>query len=226
MKKIRLFFLVLIFLNWVYIENTSAQYSDAGLWTSVTIEKKFSDQFSILLNQELRLHDNISRIGSIFTEAGLNYKFNKIFRIGFYYRYNQKLEGGNFSGKRSRYYLDFSARKKIRKFIFIDRIRAQSQFNDYFSSEKGHTPFYHLRNMVLLKFEANKKITPFIAGELFYQLNNPEGNELDNFRLKTGINYSLNKNSNLDLGYMFQREINVNDPVTAYVIMVGYAYEF
>ncbi len=64
--------LLYIFLFTVSIAR--AQVNDAGLWASVSLEKKINKQFDIGLSQEIRLIENYSELGSAFTELNLNYK--------------------------------------------------------------------------------------------------------------------------------------------------------
>lgn len=215
---------LMVFLT-VFYSISVAQQSDLGLWTAISIEKNITKDLSYSVSEEIRFFNNIGSLGTVFTDAGLNYKFNKYFRASINYRFAMKLEPGMISN-RSRYYLDLSARKKFGRVMAIDRIRLQSQFNDYFTSDNGRSPYYYLRNLLLFKLDLDKKYTPYLGGEVFYQLNNPEGNMIDNIRLRTGVNYDINKNNSIDLGFIFQKEINKRNPLTSYIPTVSYSYVF
>lgn len=202
-----------------------AQQSDAGLWASVSLERHITTKLSYSISEEVRLFNNLTSVGTLFTDAGFNYKFNKIFRVSVNYRFTQKLEPGNQSN-RSRYYADFSARKKFSRILIIDRVRLQSQFNDYFTSDNGRAPYYYIRNLILFKLDLDRRYEPYLGGEVFYQLNNPRGNEIDNLRLKTGCDFEINKHNKIDVGVLLQKEINKNNPLFSIMGSINYSYVF
>ena len=203
-----------------------AQVNDAGLWASINVEKKLTSKFALTLTEEARMNENISELGTAFSEIGATYKIKKYISIGVSYRFIQHRRVDDFYSFRHRYMIDLVLKKKIKKFAFTLRERFQTQYADLNSSENGKVPDYYLRNKLTVKYDFDKKYTPFIAAELFYQLSNQKGNEIDNTRYSAGFEYKFNKKVSVDLFYLINREINVNDPWTDYVVGFGLNYSF
>ena len=218
--------LLYIFLFTVSIAR--AQVNDAGLWASVSLEKKINKQFDIGLSQEIRLIENYSELGSAFTELNLNYKIRVLKGLSFSpsYRFLQRRNQDNEYSFRHRLSFDLSYRYKLNKIIFSLRERFQSQVRDVMNGEEGFAPVHYLRSKLSIKYDLNKKINPWISTELFYQLNNGEGNEFDNVRYSAGIDYDFNKHHSISLFYLINKELNVNNQETDYITGISYKYSF
>jgi len=223
-KKIcSLFFICLFYFE---IRVCPAQVNDACLWTSMNIEKKITSKFSATLTEELRFNENISELGTAFTELGASYKFYNFFSLGLSYRYIQNKNQDDSYSIRHRYNIDLAFKYKGKKVIASLRERVQTQYTDVNTSEDGKVPVRYLRSKLMLKYDLEKKYTPFISCELFLQLSNPEGNEIDKERFAAGFSYEFSKYTAVDLFYMINKEIHVNDPLTEYITGVEFNYTF
>lgn len=203
-----------------------AQVNDAGLWASINLEKKVSSKLTLTFTEEARFNENISEPGTLFSEIGGNYKLKKYLVVGASYRFIQRRRVDDFYSMRHRYMMDVSLKHKIKKVAFTFRERFQTQYANINSSETGKVADRYLRSKLTVKFDLDKKYTPFISAELFYQLTNPKGNELDNMRYAAGFEYKFNKRTSVDLFYLINKEINMNDPVNDYVTGIGFNYSF
>lgn len=215
-------FLVLI----LSVSKLHAQYNDAGLWLGMTIEKKITSSTSLVLSEELRMNENISQVGTVFTDLGLSHKLNKYFSAGLNYRFSLKRNPDAYYGTRHRLYGDITGRYKIKRVTIVLRERIQSQMENINSSETGRFPQWYLRSKLTVRYSLINKIKPSVAIEVFYQLNNPEGNEIDNLRYSAGIEYEFNKRHVIEPFYIIQQEIHVNNPVTDFVSGISYAFTF
>ena len=206
--------------------NGTCQVNDAGLWMNAGFEKKLNKKLSLYLSEEVRMNENISEVGTIFTETGAEYKVLKNLNISAAYRFINKRRLDDSYSKRHRYMIDASYKLKIHKLNLAVRERFQSQYNDINSSAKGHLPENYLRSKLSLKYPLRKRIETYISAEIFNQLNNPDGNEIDNERFTAGITYKISKAADLDSSYLINKEINVKNPMTSYIIGIGYFYSF
>jgi hypothetical protein len=202
------------------------QWNDAQLWTSVNLEKKIIKGLSVTLSEEVRFSENITEVGTFFTDIGLNYKINKNWRIAGNYRFTNKIQLDNSYSKRHRYYFDLSYRQKFYQFTIIARTRFQSQYADVNSSETGHLPEYYSRNKLTLKYNINQKISPYLSAEAFIPLNNPDVKGIDNMRYSLGVEWEFVKNSTLDVFYLIQQEYQKANRERDYVMGIGYTYSF
>lgn len=203
-----------------------AQWNDAQLWTSVSIEKKIIKPLSVSLSEELRFSENISELGTIFTDVGLTWKFHKNWRLSGNYRFTNKIRLDNSYSNRHRYYFDLSYRRKFYQFSVMLRSRFQSQYADVNSSETGHLPEYYSRNKLTLKYNITPRIAPYLSAEAFIPLNNPKVKGIDNMRYSVGLEWEFVKNSTLDVFYLIQQEYQAKDPETDYVTGIGYSFSF
>ena len=78
-----------------------------------------------------------------------------------------------------------------------------------------------------MKFDLDKKHSPYVSTEIFSPLNDPDGGIfINNARYTAGIEYAFNRMHSLDIFYLIQRECNVNNPETDYIIGLGYYLNF
>ncbi len=218
------FFKHIIFICFVILvcNNSFSQVNDAGLWLTLSAEKKITQKFSTQLNQCFRLNENYSELGTAFTEIGLKYKLAKRLTLAGNYRFTQKRRVDDFYGLRHRYNVDLSYKIKVKKLSIVLRERFQSTYKNIGRSDNGGIPINYFRSKITLQYNFGKKYTPFVSGEIFYELKN----YIDNLRFKAGFDYEMNKFSTLNIFYMIDKEINVKNPWTNYVLGIGYNYSF
>ena len=116
------------------------------------------------------MNENISEVGSFFTDLGLNYKLNKFVKLGAYYRYTNKRRLDDSYSERHRYYFDVTLRGKYIFFTLSFRSRFQSQYTDIYTSPDGTTAENYSRNKLTLKYELNKKISFYTSYEIYSPL--------------------------------------------------------
>jgi hypothetical protein len=208
------------------ISHVYSQVNDAGLWASINLEKKMNQKFSLNLTEELRFNENISELGMAFTELEADFKFYKSFSFAMNYRFAQKKQVDNFYSMRHRFGLEFSYKHKIKKLSIALTEKYQWYYSDIYSSENGKVPDRYLRTKLQVKFNLEKKYTPYVSAELFYFINNPTGGEINNTRYIAGFEYEFNKKMSVDLYYLINKEINVNDALTSYVNGIEFNYSF
>lgn len=201
-----------------------AQVNDAGQWTTLTLERKFTQSYAMYLTQELRFNQNISELGVFFTELGAEYKINNLIKISAAYRFvNSRRLDGTYNGH-SRYYTDITIKKKFKPVILIYRLRYQSQLLNFVEQSQKTIPTTNIRNKFIVKLDLHKSYTPYIAAELFYQLNDNIRKEFDRVRYYVGFDYEINKKNEVGLYYLLQKEFNVVNPNSDYVIGLTYTY--
>jgi len=218
------YWLRILFFLLIAIPECFAQINDAGLWTSVTLEKKLNRKITLGISEEFRFNENISELSTFFTEAAVEYEFTKAIAISGGYRFINKRRVDDSYSKRHRFLANLVLKWKFGEFNTSVRLRYQSQFSDIESSNDGSVPKNYLRTKLSVKYDLDKRYTPFISGETYYHTNNSDGILFDNFRLSAGIEYDFSKKSSAELGYIFDREVNINEPWTNYIIALSWKY--
>ena len=202
-----------------------AQYNDAGLWASLSLEVKLVKKVSANIAQEFRFNENISELGTAFTDVGLSYKLNKHVQVAANYRFTQKRRIDDSYSLKHRVYVDVKYEKKAKPIQIVFRSRFQDEYSDIGRASDAGIPNYYLRNKLTFELDLDKAYMPYVSVELFSPLNNPREYLFDNIRSSAGIEYSLTKKQKIDLYYMIQRELNVSRPQIDFILGIGYSFK-
>ena len=203
----------------------NAQEKDFCIWTTVNIEKKFSKKFTAVLSQEFRFDENASQLDNAFTNITAEYNFTKNLNASFNYRLiNKRLIDGHYQ-QRNRIYVDVAYRLKQNDYSFTLRTRFQDQFRNAFSENAELPAIWYWRNKLTFKYNL-KEFKPYSYFEIFYPLNDPVINTIDNLRFAVGCNYDFTKKHSVNLYYLINKEINVKNPVTSFIAGIEYTYSF
>lgn len=217
-----LFKIVFFFVDLFICGQAKTQVNDAGLWVNLDVEKKITQKFSAQYTQCFRYFENISELGTSYAELGIDYKFYKTFSVGTFYRFTQTKRLDDSYSHRHRYFFYLGYKIKFKQFKISLREQYQSTYKDVGTSINGSIPTNMLRSKVGVSYDLNKKYSPFVSSEWFYEM----GQYINNVRYKAGIDYELNKFHGINLYYMIDKEMNVNNPWTNYIIELGYNYTF
>src|SRR3989339_1601 len=220
LKNLYIFFII------IFPIMSVAQINDAGAWLSLNAEKKITPDFSITLSEEARLNENFSEPGSFFTDAGVSYRINKLVKLSANYRFIQKRKLNDSYNLRHRFYFDISLRHKIKPLVFMFRTRLQQQQNEIYEADDDLCFYYYSRNKFTLKADLDKNYVPYFYIESYTPLNSPIQVFLDKVRYCAGFEYKLNRRHSFDLFYLIQKEYNEVNPVTDFIMGVGYNLVF
>lgn len=205
--------------------NAFAQVNDAGLWTSIALEKKITKKINIVASQEFRFNENISELGTYFTEIGPEFKIYKGFNAGISYRFIQKRSLDDSYSTRHRINTDLSYRLKLKDFSISVRERYQVQYGENYFSGESETAKTTLRSKLNVKYRINKKFEATVFGEVFNPLFTGE-TYFSDFRAGAGIDYQIIKPMSAELFYLINKELNVANPTTDYISGIGLTYSF
>ena len=218
-----------IFLCLAGFGNCHAQTQpDAGMWNTFSLEKEITKKFSVGVDEELRLRDNLGQLNLLYTNLGVNYKPIKGIKLAFTYRLIEKYIGENIPFSfRDRLMLDASYKYKIDNWAFSYRARFQAEVRDYYSSRKGKIPEWYWRNKFEIKYDLTKKYEPYIGTEIRYQIKDPR-NPISNegwhrIRAFAGVDYNINKNNSFGIYYLIQTEFGVVNPQNLYILGLQYS---
>jgi hypothetical protein len=216
---------VLLFLS-LTSSPVSAQVNDAGLWMSLNLEKKINPVFSATFSQEVRLYENISEVGTIFSDLGLQYKSGKHFKFAAAYRYSKKRRIDDTYDTRSGQYFDIAYRQDVKSFNLNLRMRYQLKNAELLSSAEGSSAANLLVPKVTIKYDPDGKYKPYVFAEPYYWLDVPSDKMLEQLRFCGGVEYTFNRMHAVDLHYIFQKEYTSNQPYNDYVIGIDYSFTF
>ena len=220
-------FLILLF-SLGYIMYLFAQpTNDAGLWTTFNVNKKLKRNFGVFLTEEYRLRENFSQTNLFYTDIGTEVRPLSFLKVSIAYRLIEKFINDKTFSYRHRLMLNISLKQKLGDATLSYRQRLQSEVRNIYSSAIGNIPEWYSRNKFELKYDINKPITPYIATEFRYQINNPRAVESNGLwhrnRYFVGLDYKRSDKHSFGLYYMLQREFNVSSPQNIYIIGLEYS---
>jgi hypothetical protein len=211
--------------------NTEQGGNDAALWLNVYLEKKLNSRFNIHINEVVRYNHNLTRMYYSYTDVGTTFKIKDWWHATLDYVFVTN-EGPtkNFTGEfvsiRHQLYFDMAFKRDFGDFRVNYRTMLQAQIKDVYSSKVGAIPNWYFRNKITIKYTLSRRIMPYVASEIYYQFATNLGDQFDRARFYAGMFYHLSTNNDLEAYYMIQKQFNIIQPSTDYVIGLGYAHYF
>ncbi len=211
-----------------FITNTFAQaVNDAGLWTTINVEKKIKKNLSVFFTEEYRLKENFTQTNLFYTELGIEMRPLNFLKVSFAYRMVEKQIIDNPYSYRHRMMLNITFKQKVGNFSLSYRQRLQTEVRNVYSSAKGSVPEWYSRNKFEVKYDLHKPVTPYIGAEFRYQINDPRNNESNGLwhrnRYFAGLDYKINDKHSFGFYYLIQNEYNVSAPENLYIIGLEYS---
>lgn len=200
--------------------------NDAGLWTTLNIQKDLKKSVSVFLTEECRLRENFSRLNLFYTDLGVAVRPLKFLKVSLAYRMINKFVDDNTFSYRHRLMLDITVKKKAGQFSLSYRHRLQSEVRNIYSSADGSVPEWYSRSKFELKYDNDRPVRPYIAAEFRYQINDPRNVESDKTlhrqRYIVGLDYKKNDRDTFGIYYLIQNEFNVSAPENIYIVGLEY----
>lgn len=204
-----------------------AQESDLKLRTAISVDTDLPFNFDGAVELQQRFKENISRYDRTMMTVNLGHGIAKGLKAELGYRLiileNKYLE------YETKYRLNADLRYKHKLFDVEFKVRTRLQFgyegnligsNYYDNNFVSRTVFgasYHI---------TRTRFSPYINYELFYTLNELNGDRFNTTRLVGGCGIAISKSSELDVYYIFENEFNVYLPKDAYILGLAYSYSF
>jgi hypothetical protein len=202
-----------------------AQQSDFQFWPGIQVGYNLPGRFSMSLAEEVRFKENSSQVKKELTDVGIAYKITKSLRLGINYRRELNYKNPDQSAWRNGLYMDIMFRQKIQRFQFDYRCRFQSPRLETLTELSSLNQWLINRHKASLQYNIKGiPLNPFIEGEIFIPISKTEELMISEYRLWAGLAYSINKRNVISLKYGIQQEVNVADPLRAYVLSLGYSF--
>jgi hypothetical protein len=234
MNKTRLNFLLVLILVLISTISVYSQDEEVKIWTSIDLKKQvnkwdFTSEIELreafFFEQMERLSLQLEALYDItdFLSAGASYMVMNF--------YDQKFDDYQL---RHRFQAIANAKVKAGRFEFSLREKGEITFKDESDriEDDGDIDTYRLnpeslwRNRLKIEYDIkNAPLTPAIALESFYFLNDPDGNQFEKLRYTLSIAYRINKQNRITLFTHYNKEL-LEDETDSYVAGLGYTYRF
>jgi hypothetical protein len=203
-----------------------SQQSDFQFWPQVQVGCNLSKDFKVSLVEEVRFRENVSQVKKELTDFGVTCRLNKSIRFSLNYRLELAYKNPDQKAWLNGFYGDIMLRQKIQRLQADYRIRFQSPRIESFSEVSTLQQWMKNRHKASLQYNIKGiPLTPGIEAEIFIPIGKQQPLIIDEYRLWLGLSYALNKKNEIAIKYGIQREINVADPLTAYILGISYSFD-
>ena len=101
--------------------------------------------------------------------------------------------------------------------------KTRTKFQRTYEDEEG--PDALMRNKISIHYKWNKKIEPYVSGEIFH-IHNTGKDQFDEYRFSFGLAVNLPRKNSIKIFYVFKKEdITKSNPSMINVFGVGYGFE-
>lgn len=205
----------LLVLSIVLIGGLYAQETDFGIWFGGGFKYKINKDFDFSFGQQLRLKNNSTQFDDWYNEAELSYSPIKYYKLSGGYRLSLKAN----NEIKNRVYIQNTAKYKWKDNEISYRLGFQAEF------EANKPNDFALRHKFGYEYKINKRWKPSASVELFYGINYKE-KEWYRYRFCAGVDYTPKKHHTLNPELLFQQQFNAENPLSEFVVKLGYQYEF
>ena len=180
--------------------------TDSQTWLAYTIEQNLPYRLELEITNDLRFKDQSSSLSESITEVGLAYRVNDHLITAIDHRISmQSNRYGERIGLSGTWQADTGSLDHRYRF------KVQREWRE------GRSIEIRLRHRYQLQYDWNWRLAPYLAIELFTQLENGRTSVLKT-RSTTGMRLKLTKDHSLKIFYRFQKEVNVDDPAKANIL--------
>jgi hypothetical protein len=219
----------IIFSLLLFFNISQAQESrDFGLWGTLAYGADLTDNIDLSIEQEVRMEQNATKAGVIFTSLGLDYRLTRKFQAGLNYRFilNDRADGSY--GHRHRIMVDLQVREQYQQWTFAYRARGQSEVRTVnYTNEFGFSPTADLRNTFKTVYQLNRQYEVYFSFDLrvlWRDARIPEYRGVDRLRYRLGTDILVRRDQSFGIFIQHQRELNVAEREVEF--MIGLEYKF
>jgi hypothetical protein len=222
MRKVLLAISLIVILG-IWTGKTTAQETDFGSWVSFDVSKEVTKRFDIEFEEEVRIFKKFSEINRFSTTINGSYNVNKFLKggAGYTWIYRHDIKDQLWEN-RHRYFVYLNGGLELGRMNFSLREKFQSTYYDASVPGFDYSPVNYLRSKLEVAWDLKgAKTEPYASVEMHYQLNNPDGNEIDNMRYTLGVDFPLSKKLDLDTYFRLNQDIHVKNPVNLYLLGIN-----
>lgn len=221
----------LLIFSFLFISGFSAfaqEVRDFGIWGTIAYGTDITKDLDVTIEQEVRMEQNATTPGVIFTNLGLDYRVVDKFMVGVNYRFILNDRPDGVYGHRHRVMLDLQYRERSQQWTFAYRARGQSEVRTInYSDEFGFSPTLDLRNTLKTVYKLNRRYSLYASFDLRVLWSDPRVPDfrgIDRFRYRLGTDILVKREQSFGVFIQHQRELNVLSPEVEF--MIGLEYKF
>lgn len=202
--------------------SAQSQTQDAGLWAGFTLDFDLKKKFHAGADIQTRWNENISEARTNFIQPWVSKDWTKHFSTSFSYRMMARRTLDNFYEGRDRANLDFKLKTKLKDLKLQYRVRVQRAVG-IFNPERSIGATVTQRHRLKFGYGLHKKVDVGVLGESFFSADDAQRQTLTDLRFKASVKYKVKKRNYLTVSYLVQKEYNTRNPLTDFILAIGYS---
>jgi len=194
--------------------NLFSQQAENGLWSSLEIKKKLGSGFALSLEEEYRQVDRLGMTDQFMTGVDLSWKPLSFLKGSIGYILINKFDATDLDPweTRHRFNVSLTGSADLGRFELSLREKLQTTRRPGVDADEHKSnPTNVLRSKFALSYNIKGlPLSPFVSSELFYTLNEPDGDQtvgsvsmFTESRWSVGVDYKFNKKLTASLGYLY-----------------------
>jgi hypothetical protein len=218
---------LLFFLLFFLSINSSAQYQDFRSWWSIDLSKDLSKDLKAGLEIGQRFKENSLAYDRSLATFELAYEVFKDFSLEGGYRFIATKDKYLNLGSKYRIHGSASYDYKFDRLTLKLREQLQYGYDDFTTLNELYSN--NLTNRNKFSVDYNFFASPFSVKssyELFIKLSDATGVNISDHRFQLGLNMVLNSKADIEVAYMFNKEVNKINPLSSNVLVLGFNYDF
>ena len=185
--------LILVLLAAVQVVAQSDRTTDFGVITSAELSVGLCDGIDLSVEEELRFQNNCAQFDRWLNSVGLEYGFwHKRMKAGLLMDYIRRYNDKGYFENRGRIGVQLTYSESVQHFKFSYRTKLISTFLDEQIGEHRVNPRMYWRNRLQVSYHVpNSRFKYAISTELFWLVNDPKNNIVDNIRTVASVDYRV-----------------------------------
>lgn len=187
----------------------AAQESDFGVWGSLEVRKKVTDNCRLSVSTESRIVNSATSFDKQNSEFSASYSINKKISVGAAYRFSQENSLKRGFENTHRISAEAGFEQSIGRVKLKWRSKYQQGYSRLYMPEKIYDPSRTLRNKLSAGYKLyGSRMEPYVSAELFTPVANSQAFSFaDKLRLSAGSGINLSKRISSDVFYLFQTDL-------------------
>jgi hypothetical protein len=204
----------------VVIAGAAPAFADVQLWTEVGLRYDATEKVSLSFDQQVRFDDDVSRLGAVMPEFGVNYNVTDWIRVGVGYRL--EYERDNSGDLVVRHRIDGGAR--LRANLGDVRLEYRLVYQEGIRPRSKDQYRHAIRNRGDIAYRGLKPWIPAVSVELFHAIDEGDTIHLDKIRTTVGTAYSTGPYE-IEVYYRIESPRADTTEPTAHIIGTGFHYD-
>jgi hypothetical protein len=205
-----------------------SQETNYGLWAGAELKKELFDRLEVTLAPEVRTTDRFSTLDEMLVDAIVDFEAIKYLTVFGSYRISQFYDDKKDDRFiKQRFTAGLKSKVKLSRFRLGYQFRFQNDLLSKYTQGENLTVERNLRNKLSISYNIPKsKLTPYLSGELFYDISPEKQREFNKYRLRLGSTIPFSKRKAIEVFIQFQQQMNAKKNDRQYTLGLFYSFEF